>query len=596
MVLYKNMDQNEVHTVSVLDDRLMLSDKINYGVFQGAKDVTVGTFNAISESASQHQYNVLVPSPQTVIDRRVQWQSTVELTVSATTVVAAGNIPIPLTYESASGPMSLVNFGFNDALSPMPLHNLMSTIQAKINNSTVTLNAQDVLPQLLRVNNKGDLMAYNGTTPTAYDSFMDYNAALGFLTNPLGGIENSTDEDINFRGSYPVSVSAMDPPVAQGINPAADTVYTQKITFTVSEPLLLSPFMFGQPENKSGFFGVNNLTLSMNVGSLQRVIRHAIQVSNPASAQFDRNWALSVNSVKFTNSRLVFTFLSPQDTQRLPLRCVTPYYELPRYLLSSSSTGSTGGSINSGATTEIKSNSIVLQSIPDKFIICVRKPIGGQTTSDTDSFMPISGVNITFNNRAGICSGMTTQNLYTTSRENGYNGSWLEFSGQARATINSQNVTGIIYTSGSVLVLELGKDIPLGPAESAGSQGNYTVQFNLTVTNNYSVAVTPEICLVCVNSGAFVIQDGSSVIRQNLLTPEMVLNAKPAEVTQSDIKRMLGGNFFDTLRSVWKIASPIIKAGTNVADNLAGSGLTGAGSYGSGLTGAGVRRLKDRLK
>jgi hypothetical protein len=47
--------------VLVKDDRLMVSDKLNYAVYKGGQNMTVNTFNAISKSNSQLVFNIQVP-------------------------------------------------------------------------------------------------------------------------------------------------------------------------------------------------------------------------------------------------------------------------------------------------------------------------------------------------------------------------------------------------------------------------------------------------------------------------------------------------------------------------------------------------------
>ena len=80
-------------------------------------------------------YNIVVPSLETVIDRRVNWTSTVTLEINAT--CAADKQP--------------VNYGVRDALAPFPLHQLVNTMTATINNNTVSMNTKDILPAMLRM-------------------------------------------------------------------------------------------------------------------------------------------------------------------------------------------------------------------------------------------------------------------------------------------------------------------------------------------------------------------------------------------------------------------------------------------------------------
>ena len=78
------MSSADFSTVLVKDDRIAnLTDKITYAVNKGAQQVTVAEFNATSESNSSHVYNIVVPSLETIIDRRVLWTSTVTLKITA---------------------------------------------------------------------------------------------------------------------------------------------------------------------------------------------------------------------------------------------------------------------------------------------------------------------------------------------------------------------------------------------------------------------------------------------------------------------------------------------------------------------------------
>jgi hypothetical protein len=49
--------------------------------------------------------------------------------------------------------------------------------------------------------------------------------------------------------------------------------------------------------------------------------------------------------------------------------------------------------------------------IPDKLIYLLKRTSSNQYTCDSDSFLTITNVNITFNNTAGLCSNMTQAQL-----------------------------------------------------------------------------------------------------------------------------------------------------------------------------------------
>ena len=114
------------------------------------------------------------------------------------------------------------------------------------------------------------------------------------------------------------------------------------------------------------------------------------------------NYVKTATIDSFTDSQLIFTFLTPHATDLLEPRNVVPFYELPIYrtsnLLQLPATPSvmnpTTGEFSEGETKTLYSSSIQLYSIPDKLIICVRKPPATLTCNDTDSYATIKGIRI----------------------------------------------------------------------------------------------------------------------------------------------------------------------------------------------------------
>ena len=154
------MDSKDFETVLVKDDRIAnLTDKITYAVNKGGQQITSASFEATSQSNSSHTYNIIVPSLETILDRRIIWQSTVTLKISAT--VQANR--------------QAINYGNRDCLAPFPLHQLCSTMSATINNNTVSVNMNDVLNPILRMLDPKDLAKHSNTTPVAYDTYMNYS-------------------------------------------------------------------------------------------------------------------------------------------------------------------------------------------------------------------------------------------------------------------------------------------------------------------------------------------------------------------------------------------------------------------------------------
>ena len=171
----------------------------------------------------------------------------------------------------------------------------------------------------------------------------------------------------------------------------ADADREAYVKFTVTEPLLLSPFVFANPQsNNQGMHGVQNMSFNMNLGDTKRIWRHA----NTAGTSVIK----SVEIVRTTVDRI-------EGVVENGLVGIPP----------------------SPVTKQCISKTISLNQIPDKLIIYVRKQ--SQTWSDTDSFLPISGININWNNNTGVCSSFKQVDLWRCSVEAGSNQTFDEFRG-----------------------------------------------------------------------------------------------------------------------------------------------------------------------
>jgi hypothetical protein len=96
--------------------------------------------------------------------------------------------------------------------------------------------------------------------------------------------------------------------------------------------------------------------------------------------------------------------------------------------------------ISTNGNYTITSNTLQFQSIPHKIIISVSKLYNQKTRFDSDSFLPITDINITWGNTSGILSTLSQHDLYHVCRKNGLQQSWAMFHGQV---IN-------LYTIGNV--------------------------------------------------------------------------------------------------------------------------------------------------
>jgi len=572
--------------VLVKDPRLDVTDSIKYAVIKGGQNVTMSKFQAVSASSSQLVFNVQVPSEQTIIDRRVLLRATLKVTVTA-----------------ASNGLKNANvcYGINAALASFPLHQCMDTLSATINNNTVTCNIKDVLPVILRLLDDDDLIYHNGSTPAFNDIVgLYYTSAdasdFSFLSNSNTSLWAVTDQKRFHRGAFPIK---------SYVNPGEDG-NINVITYEITEPLLLSPFMFSKTKaNNQGFYGIQNMNIVANLNNGARAFRGPTagdaSFLNPSGVGALVDAGISGVAVDFwtVKPELLFTFLTPHPSDLMPARNIVPYYELPRYI-NGGQAACDAGSQSNGALAPtaypLKFNAIQLNQIPDKLILFARvKSSASKGWGLADVALPIKSISINFNNNSGILASATTQELWQMSKNNGANTTWPEFCGWGTSVNNNGQglVVAAVPLSGSYLILEFGKDIQLTEDfYSCGSLGNFNLQCDVVANNNTTYAIADnDVELVCItmNSGVFVCERGTSATYTGILTKQDVLEASAQEYyTHDDVKRIVGGGFWDSIKSgVSSLAKKGMKMGKAYAakhgKSMMQSGLKMAANTGKKL-------------
>jgi hypothetical protein len=596
------MSSSDFSKVKVLYDVLNTTDSVRYAVVAGAQNITPSKYNAISKSTSSITFNIQTPSESTLLARRIMIRNVMEITIVAKFV--NGTTP--------NGTLA-VNYGFSESLAPFPFQTALNTCQLTINNNTISQNEKDVLFQLLRFNDRRDLARYNNACPTMYDSYYAYQDALGANNNPLGAWNDvAHDQDFQPRGTFRVlDISGNDPYLT-----SAPTLVDRTITikFETIEPFMLSPLIWCDPKsNNQGFYGIQVLNCVFNLASdTSRILRSAQSAflasdygvagapgttPNPAFAD------LKCSLTDIAESQLFIQYYTRQPSDLVSARNCVPFAEFPRYLspigelVKAATKDATTGIITPSKYTSINSQSISLNSIPDKLIICVRKQISKQTLYDSDHFLPISKIVVNFNNKAGLLSSATQWDLWRMSVESGSNSTWSEFKGVAAvggALGKYPEGYNEIPLVGSVLCLEMGNHIELDDVFSAGSIGQFQLQFQLDIENFSNEAFQPndlEICLITMNSGVFVLERGTSQTYTAILSRSDVLSAKSQPgMAHSDVKRLVGGGWDDIMKTIKNVAGVVGQVAPMAQQALGafGYGSSGAGTSGGGTSGGGT--------
>jgi len=574
-------------TSLVKDERLMTTDIISYAVQKGAQQISSASFEATSQSPSSIVFNIVVPSLETIVDRNVMFTSTVTLRISATT----------------QANQQVVNYGERDSLASYPLTRLITSMSATINNNTLSVNTKDIFPPMLRMLDQRE-MSKKYNTVNGYDIYGTYSQMEGTQNNQFGGFDTGgPDSTCKNFGAYALD-SVIDGAVGGGAMGVAAGPKTALVTFTVTEPLFLSPFLFGNASsNQQGLYGIQNMSFMLNMdATARRVWRHFNGNATPGVANAD-SIITNIELLEFKSSKLNFNFLTAHPSSEMTSRNCVPYYDIPRYLSTSTSPipasvapAFPGAPIIAGSQT-YQSTTISLSQIPDKIIIFAKKK--DQNWYDSDAYLAIDGISMNFNNSSGLLSSFTAFDLWKSSVSNGSNQTWEEFRGYAyRANPAAQTVAGagagkLVHTSGSILVLEPSRDISLVQEfYSAGSIGNFTLQFEIRCKNYSSEVILPEICVITVNSGVFACERGTSSTYTALLTKDDVLEASTMEpISRSEVRRLVGSGFLDSLKSAWNWLSSGNRLGkiANTALNIHDiykSGPTSASTKGRQIVGA----------
>lgn len=520
-----------------------ITSDLTYAVVTGASSTTYQSFTASSNSNSSLSFSVQLPSESIVMGRDILLETDLNITLRITGVPDDG---------------VAFKYGLESAFSPFPFSQLIGTASAQINNTSVSINLVDVLPQLLAMNDRAYLTDFNATTPSLPDGdFGTYSDGVGATNNPLGQYQSAShDNHLLPRGSFPV-VQSVRRYIANGtfqdtslVSQATTNYWDVALKIHVTEPIFISPFTWSDPTRCAmGLVGINNFTLTLNINTPSNIAIASKVGGNPniattrcfgSSSPYIAGIRAGLHNetALFTAPRLLLKFLSTQPSDIIEPRNVVPYTDYPRYITPFSNTSV----IASKATGTLTTANIQLNQLPSKFMICVRLPVAEQSINNPSTFLAIRSVSLNLNNASGLLSSAQTVDLWKISKKNGSNQTFAQFSGEAKSLDVATGELSTFPTGGSLLVLDPAINLSLPISLANGSLGQYNFQANITVYNQYDYAIQPEIVIVCVNDGICVTNQGTSSTYTGILTRQMVMEAQTMKaIPYTEEVRMTGG-------------------------------------------------------
>jgi len=549
---------SDIRTVLVKDNVIKdITPEVDFAVLSGAAQSTYNAFPTTSSSNSALIWNCQIPSENVIIDRHVLVSSGISLNF----VIESGTPGRALIPNGTS----VFNYGTTDAFQAFPLNSLFTTITTSINNTSLSVNLQDIFPQLLKMNSVESLSKYASMCPYLPDQLWGkYEDGNGSSANVLSAANNTgIDQSHQTRGCHPVSitnfvhtingVAAVAGQNGVNANPwVSNNQANERWTFTLNtittEPIWLSPFLHSESEyNEMGLMGINNLSLTCNIDTTcKRVFSSANNYITSISLANPNGFAGAALGTlpQLQNPTLYFRFLSSQPSDLLQVKNTIPMYDAPRFITSSANLQQ----LAPGQRMELISSNLQLNCIPDKLLICVRIPMTQQNHRNPSGFLQINRINVNFCNSSGLLSSASMYDLWVMSRRNGYKGTWIEFSGTVFKS-NANNTNNIVPGLGSMLVISPAYDLSLPDYLTANSIGNFNLSLTITATNQYDYNIQPEICIVAIQSSILVTSQGTSSTYTGLLTKELVLATKSEHSTamgSTEVSRITGGNFQNT--------------------------------------------------
>jgi hypothetical protein len=512
---------------------------------KGPSTSTYEQVNATSANTSSITWTVTPPSDETIIDRQVTVESDLMFKVVITNVTAG---------------QTAFSYGVTDSFQKFPFNQLLENVNFKMNSQSTILQTREIMTPLLTMYKDSDFNQYD--TPHMSDTFIAYEQASLTNASVLSNRTNGMRDTVPPRGSYDVVIGTCEHRNAAGA--LLDALFvsanvTDTFTFTLSikttEPLLfLSPFLFSDSHGDAGMYGINQFTLTCALNN---------QCNNILCSSNDWTHTVSLTNVELAKHKLNMHYVTPQPDEILGLQNSLNHVTYDRYMFNDSQI------MAANTTTDVTTNSFVLQTIPNRIIVCVREPLNAKKTSDTASFYSIEKISIHFQNIQSILVNAGQNQLYQLSKKNGSKQSWLDFKGNCRGNAGAK-----VGTVGSVLVIS-SEDLNLPSYLTNGSVGSYTISMRITIRNNKSTATT--------NQEVMIIPEYQGVVSFNSGKTEYSQGIGKQDVTSATGEQHgLSDSFVKQFSSDASFSSGSLKQ-LPMAPSLSGGAKSG-GAYSGGMS------------
>lgn len=498
----------------IVDPVIHMDSSYTYKIEKPGIESTYVDYNASATSISSANITVNTQGNNLVLDRKLILKNVMRFDLTGTPPTGSTNLIPP------AGIKDII------ALRFYPIQSCTNALNVKINGTSISFNSQEIVDALHRYGvGRDELEQWASIGPSMHDNVANYSDGYG--------------QNISVLGDYYTSNS----PVPRGCFEAeilSNTPTTASIIFRWAEPLIISPFIYNHGDSKGlGFLGADTQFL-FTYSDLSR--------------------CLSIDSVNGpTITSIVPSFVDPQV---ITARWVTPPYQLsvsdpqlyPYEDYQSILINDTNKLVNAGDSGSYTTRPTTFQYVPSKMLIFVRQRQGDRTYNSADAYFRIDNITINFNNKSGILSNASSEDLYLLSVRNGLKmTSWMDWSEHG----------------GSVLMVDFARDIPMKEGVSVDMLGNYSFYFTINYTNLSNDDMYPSVYVVPIQTGILTLQNLSAGTQLGLVDPGAFsmedLRDAETEPLSADLRAdfIEGGSFLSKAKNLAHSAVNAAKSGVD---------------------------------
>lgn len=504
--------------VHVIDPRVDVNahERREYGVLSSGNENNFRVFPSTSFSSSSIDWTCNPSGGQSSYVNRRAYKR-IQFQIDFTGTAAAGFHLL----EARGLPVAAGISGGNqtyDAPRNLPLSRAFTTEKAVINGLSFISESGRFFHGLERYHN--DVSNQDGDasmSPSMPDQFQQLSQGNGFARDPLRAYADNPLQCP--RGGF---VGAL---ITRNDSSADPLPHRATVILTVTEPIYVSPFIFGENEEEQAFIGVETMSVNAQLGGRGNGIFAGLVGSLWSHSTASPN-AFTNAVATVLSAELLFNYITPDLSQQVPPMVNYALYNPVLYQTQFNAASAAGSSI------VYPMNTVTLTSIPSRMYIWVSDSDNNFTWSSPDAFFGITNILIQFQNRPIQMSDATQQDLYQMAKRNGCNESFRQW----------------VNDVGSVACVTFGNDLALTPLQAAGMTGRFDLSMKVTATNLSGGALTPTLNVLIVQEGVCTITGGKCYSTFGPLTEQDVLNAKQQEpVKYKPSANVYGGAFWDKL-------------------------------------------------